>query len=240
MPTITKGSRVAILCALLLLVLAVACAPVAPPESPSGDDPNEQAEKTESDGSGDEKPTATPKPTRPPEPTPKPDRDSDGKPEPTRHPDDPPSPTTEPTSTPGPITPASAPVDPMPPHPDGMAGCYSMNLYQMSVDEVPFMFWCQRVLSEDVAQNCQGAGDGTTEDEKKCGIQLLADVQVFMMRGVRRTLFRHHHFIRPYPMRGRYRGSHERPLPSPSGRICRNLESRNGQQRGENPRLGDG
>jgi hypothetical protein len=182
MPTITNASRVAILCALLLLVLAVACAPVAPPESPLGEDPNEQSDKPDSDESGDEKLTPTPKPTSPPQPTPKPDRDSDGKPEPTRHPDNPPSPTTEPTSPPGPITPASAPVDPMPQHPDGMAGCYSMNLYQMPVDEVPFMFWCQRVLSEDVAQNCQGTGEGTTEDEKKCGIQRLAEVQVFMMR----------------------------------------------------------
>ena len=57
-----------------------------------------------------------------------------------------------------------------------------MNLYQMPVDEVPFMFWCQRVLSEDVAQNCQGTGEGTTEDENKCGIQRLAEVQVFLMR----------------------------------------------------------
>ena len=182
MPTITNASRVAILCALLLLVLAVACGSAAPPESPLGEDPNEQSDKPDSDESGDEKPTPTPKPTSPPQPTPKPDRDSDGKPEPTRHPDDPPSPTTEPTSPPATPDPGSLALPPQNTHPDGIVGCRSMNLYQMTFDELSYMDWCQQTLTEDVYTNCQGTGDGTTDDEKACGIQRLGNVQVFVMR----------------------------------------------------------
>ena len=183
MPKTTKGSRFALMCALLLLVMAVACAPVAPPDDTSGNGQNDQTGTGTLVQTDDDKPTPTPKPTFPPEPTPKPDRDSEGvQPTPTRSSDDPPSPTPEPLLPPDSPPDGQLAIDPMPEHPDGMAGCYTLNFYADFPDDFQYMFWCQRVLADDVTENCQGEGEGTTEDQKICGVQRLANVQSFAIR----------------------------------------------------------
>ncbi len=113
------------------------------------------------------------RPTTTPEPTP----ESTEEPVPTRHPDDPPSPTptvlpTYPPRTPGPT---SVPI-PVVPHPKGLVGCLSMNMFTMTGPDLDYMHWCNESLRDDVRQNCRDR-DGH-EAQLACAKERLSDSQM--------------------------------------------------------------
>ena len=156
-----------------------------PTATPKADEPTK-----EPDPPATAAPTETPKPdgepTKTPEPTPaeKPTET----PKPTRHPDDPPSPTVTPTPTyiPPPTEPpkTKSPATPRnrrPPHPDGITGCKSWNIFSSPIEDVQYLRWCADALGKDVADNCRPA-EGTN-NQLACGRDRMADVVDATNRG---------------------------------------------------------
>ena len=163
----------------VLLALALACAPVAPPNQ-SGDavetpKPPDQGDKPTLPPD-DKKPTPTPKPTLAPLPGPKDDQEP--KPEPSRDPDDPPAPTPDPGEPPdGGYQSSLTDV----PHPTGLDGCRALSPWSSSAQEMDDYYgWCSRELSKDVTQHCQGVGG--TDEERACADARLADVKDYSNR----------------------------------------------------------
>ena len=171
----SKRSRVAILFALMLLVLSVvlaalACGPAATvnPDTTATPTPSPTRHP-------DDPPAPTPVPTpipapisdsnefdrkSPPHPggTVNPDTTTTPTPSPTRHPDDPPAPTPVPTPTPAPISDSNEFDRLFPPHPDGIDGCRSLNLYSAPYDHIKYHGWCGETLMFGFMDNCAGTG----------------------------------------------------------------------------------
>ena len=174
---------------LILIFVVAACGPAAPAADNGGED-KATVEPTPTVGPGaaddkadaDQKPTAVPPPTpKPPEPT-KPAEPTSPSQE--RDPDDPPSPTDEPKPTPAVDAtpdPASSILNSGLPHPRGLDGCRSMNIFTIPHEEFKFIAWCTTAVMEDVADACRGTGEGT-EDEKQCAISRVADVPAYTLR----------------------------------------------------------
>ena len=175
--------------ALLTAIVLLACGPAAddgekegdpaasavPTATPKGDEPTKQP-----DPPATAAPTETPKPaeepTKTPEPTPA--EKSTETPKPTRHPDDPPSPTATPVPTYPPQTPGPVIEDPVIrdlPHPDGIQGCRSMNMFVDALSNLDYYTWCRETLESDVQTNCSGQ-DGTTA-QLQCARNRLAETQ---------------------------------------------------------------
>ena len=180
------------LIALSLLVAAfLACAPVAPSDDtrtsfgqqtvPSLPQQQQDGEPTRESTPppAEEDPLPTPKPT--PVPLPGPEDDQDPKPEPTPDPDDPPTPPRE-TIVPEPTPQDGYPTsEPDLPHPDGLTGCLSLNMWSASSQEYSdYSSWCWRKLGDDVRDNCRGVG--STREEKACGEARLAEVKNYAVR----------------------------------------------------------
>ena len=171
------------LAAILVFVLLVACGPAAPPSQNGGgsgetQEPAATPTTISPQDDGPVPPTATPPP-----PTEEPPPRATPTPTPTRHPDDPPyEPTPAPTRGPTPVPP-SGPSLTNPPEPlDGIAACYTINLYASTAQELEYTGWCSEALMQDVIDNC--AGIGTSEEEHRCGVQRLANVQLYFLREV--------------------------------------------------------
>ena len=156
--------NIATLCAVLLIVMAIACGPTAAPASD---------------------PTKTP----PPATTPDPD-DSENKPTPIPPPADKPAKTPRPTATrapgdpppqkPEPTEPVSMPPTPTPrprpiPHPDGLAGCHGYNMFAVARDERSHLSWCMDTVFADIHENCR-FGDKESERELACAEERLRGV----------------------------------------------------------------
>lgn len=166
-------------CALLLLVLAIACGPAAAPGRPLAQSaPAAEPDPTPSPDPNAPEPTVTPKPTSPPPPTKDPEKDKPARPTPTRSPDDPLPPTPKPSPERRVPTGNPLPVDE--PHPDGMDGCRAMNIFSMPYSEDRYWTWCMEALSADLRENCRG--EGSTQAELACAANRLADVQSYLMR----------------------------------------------------------
>ena len=155
------------------LVLLVACGPTAPPSqsgAPPVPTPHPDAPSDEDDSA--DKPTPdippTDKPTKPARPTP------------TRDPGDPPSPTKPLLPPPPTADPNRVPDSPPAEHPDGIAGCRTINLFVVPVEDTRYLTWCMETLSDDVKANCQGTG--TADQELACARQRLAEVKDYGMR----------------------------------------------------------
>lgn len=133
--------------------------------NPAGPDLSQAAEVTEAP-----RPTETPKPTPKPSETPVP--------EPTRDPDDP-IPTPAPETDPTPVE-SGEPFNPSPPHPDGLEGCRSLNLWSDPYDHIIYHSWCADRLMVGVHSQCSGIGTG--EEQQACAVEWLADVQSYLMR----------------------------------------------------------
>ncbi len=116
--------------------------------------------------------TATPKPTETPKPA--------ATPVPTRHPDDPAPPTPEPSADLPPAEETS--LSAVPPHPKGLDGCRSLNLFSASYEDIKYHAWCGDAFMSDVVENCLGTGTATVE--KACATNRLADVQSYSIRAL--------------------------------------------------------
>ena len=148
-----------------------------PTATPKGDEPTKQP-----DPPATAAPTETPKPaeepTKTPEPTPaeKPTET----PKPTRHPDDPPSPTATPVPTyPPTTTPDPGLVDPVirrVPHPDGVQGCRSMNMFVATPRDYDYSNWCRDTLEADVKAQC--SSQEGPEAQLRCAREHLSDAQM--------------------------------------------------------------
>ena len=177
--------------ALLTAIVLLACGPAAddgekegdpaasavPTATPKGDEPTKQP-----DPPATAAPTETPKPaeepTKTPEPTPaeKPTET----PKPTRHPEDPPSPTATPVPTyPPTTTPDPGLVDPVirrVPHPDGVQGCRSMNMFVATPRDYDYSNWCRDTLEADVKAQC--SSQEGPEAQLRCAREHLSDAQM--------------------------------------------------------------
>ncbi len=177
-----------VLAAIIVLTLLVACGPAAPAsQAGQGGGGSEQAKAptpTKQDGGPGVGDVPTPKPTATPKAPPDVVPTATPKPEPLRDPNDPlPEPTTPPVVVPLPGD-GEEGVDPrvFEAPPNGIAGCYSINIYASTVQELDYAGWCVDALLQDVSANC--AGIGTSADELRCAQQRLADVQTYFLREV--------------------------------------------------------
>ena len=171
--------------AFLAMAAVIACGPASNPESnennPDGD-PAATATATPTETPKDDgNPTKEPEPTETPKPSGEPTKESEPSPTPTRHPDDPPGATSIPTPTYVPVPTATPGIKPpstdrnlQTPHPDGLAGCKSWNIFSSPADDNQYIFWCRDALNKDVADNCRSA-EGT-DAQLACGRGRMADV----------------------------------------------------------------
>ena len=144
----------------LALAAFMACGPAAGEEEKEGDPVATAA------------PIETPKPAEEPTKTPVPT--------PTRHPDDPPSPTATPVPThPPTTTPDPGLVDPVirrVPHPDGVQGCRSMNMFVATPRDYDYSNWCRDTLEADVKAQC--SSQEGPEAQLRCAREHLSDAQM--------------------------------------------------------------
>ena len=71
----------------------------------------------------------------------------------------------------------------MQPHPDGIEGCKGLNRFSDGgLRDVGFYSWCYEVAARDVREHCSGIG--TTEKEKQCAYQRLAEFKDYALREV--------------------------------------------------------
>ena len=187
----TRSAWGAILILLTLAAMTLACGPVAQPGETGPNNstasvplPQEDPKPSEQSGDDpDDKPNPTPKPTIPVR-EPKPD-DGSG-PTPTLEPEYPPPPTVGPTETPPPMRGEPEPLPQAIPHPDGLAGCRQMSPFVLT-DPANFsgnLDWCVEELATATVAECQGAGSGSSEDERACANDFLADVTGYYLREV--------------------------------------------------------
>ena len=155
--------------AALVLVVVISCGPAAGEGDKEGD-PVVTLIPTETPKPAEE-PTKTPEPTPAEKPT--------ETPKPTRHPDDPPSPTATPVPTyPPTTTPDPGLVDPVirrVPHPDGIEGCRSINMFAAERTHVDYLDWCGDALEADVKARC--SSQEGTEAQLRCARERLSDAQ---------------------------------------------------------------
>ena len=69
-----------------------------------------------------------------------------------------------------------------PPHPEGLDGCRSLNLFSASYEDIKYHAWCGDAFMSDVVENCSGTGTATVE--KACATNRLADVQSYSIRAL--------------------------------------------------------
>ena len=171
-----------VLATIIVLTLLVACGPAAP----AGQDGGESQSQTPTPTNQDDGPVdvPTPKPTETPKRPPDVDPTSTPKPEPTRDPGDPASEPKKATVVVPPPDNGEAGVDlrVFPEPPNGIEGCYSINIYASTIQELEYTGWCVDALLQDVSANC--AGIGTSADELRCGQERLADVETYFLREV--------------------------------------------------------
>ena len=172
-----------VLAAIIVLTLLVACGPASPTgQNGGGENQSKPPTPTNQDAGPSDPPT--PQPTSTPNPPPDVDPTPTPKPEPTRHPNDPlPQPEKATVVVPPPSngeTSVDLPILPKPPN--GIEGCYTINLYSSTAQELDYAGWCFDALLQDVSANC--AGIGNSEDELRCAQQRLSKVQTYFMREV--------------------------------------------------------
>ena len=182
------------LAALVLLIVAIACGPVAPedaltpaaiqqpapiPDSGAAETLTPAPKPTETPTAllpqPTKLPTLLPKPTETPTPLP---------PKPAPLPTLPPKPTETPLPTPFPTrdlrTPAPT-LAPDLPHPEGLAGCFEMSIFVSAPTEYSdYMSWCDEQISVLVRANCQGSGDWA--DEVNCADRELENARSYFIR----------------------------------------------------------
>ena len=171
------------LAAIIVLTLLVACGPVSPTgENGGGENQSKPPTPTNQDAGPSDPPT--PQPTSTPNPPPDVDLTPTPKLEPTRHPNDPlPQPEKATVVVPPPSNgETSVDLRVFPEPPNGIEGCYSINIYASTIQELEYTGWCVDALLQDVSANC--AGIGTSADELRCGQERLADVETYFLREV--------------------------------------------------------
>ena len=171
------------LAAIIVLALLVACGPGSPTgENGGGENQSKPPTPTNQDAGPSDPPT--PQPTSTPNPPPDVDPTPTPKPEPTRHPNDPlPQPEKATVVVPPPSNgETSVDLRVFPEPPNGIEGCYSINIYASTIQELEYTGWCVDALLQDVSANC--AGIGTSADELRCGQERLADVETYFLREV--------------------------------------------------------
>ena len=171
------------LAAIIVLTLLVACGPGSPTgENGGGENQSKPPTPTNQDARPSDPPT--PQPTSTPNPPPDVDPTPTPKPEPTRHPNDPlPQPEKATVVVPPPSNgETSVDLRVFPEPPNGIEGCYSINIYASTIQELEYTGWCVDALLQDVSANC--AGIGTSADELRCGQERLADVETYFLREV--------------------------------------------------------
>ena len=171
-----------VLATIIVLTLLVACGPAAPAGQDGGESQSQTPTPTNQDDGLMDVPT--PKPTETPKRPPDVDPTSTPKPEPTRDPGDPASEPKKATVVVPPPDNGEAGVDlrVFPEPPNGIEGCYSINIYASTIQELEYTGWCVDALLQDVSANC--AGIGTSADELRCGQERLADVETYFLREV--------------------------------------------------------
>ena len=171
------------LAAIIVLTLLVACGPASPTgENGGGENQSKPPTPTNQDAGPSDPPT--PQPTSTPNPPPDVDLTPTPKLEPTRHPNDPlPQPEKATVVVPPPSNgETSVDLRVFPEPPNGIEGCYSINIYASTIQELEYTGWCVDALLQDVSANC--AGIGTSADELRCGQERLADVETYFLREV--------------------------------------------------------
>ncbi len=161
--------------AVLLLAAAafIACGPAAGEGEKEGDPAATATAAPTETPKSEEEPTKTPipLPTEKPSETPKPT--------PTRHPDDPPSPTATPVPTyPPTTTPDPGLVNPVirrVPHPDGVQGCRSINIFAAERVHLDYLDWCGDALEADVKAQC--SSQEGPEAQLRCAREHLSNTQ---------------------------------------------------------------
>ena len=164
-----------------MLAALLACGPIA-----EGEDQDRGPAPTATPSS-EEEPTATSEPAPTEESK---DESSDGESEdeapdltPTRDPGDPAGPPITPKPTQAPAKP-NPPVEPRrdTPHPDGIAGCKSLNMFTIGLEELSYLGWCSTAVTQDVKTNCSSE-DGT-EAQLACARDRMSDAQIHLFRDI--------------------------------------------------------
>ncbi len=85
-----------------------------------------------------------------------------------------PFPTVDPNSQ------SDAPLNSDTPHPEGLAGCQNLSIFTSSVDDIKYYFWCSEASGDAVISQCRGIG--TTQEERSCAEEYLADWKQYSHR----------------------------------------------------------
>ena len=161
------STRFLVTLTILTLVLAMACGPTAETPEPT-------------QGPPDVKPTFTPKPPPPEPPTPKPIEPTKPIPTPTAQPGDIPPPTEVPMSLPTPDPSTANQIEPDPPHPDGLEGCKTLNLWSDSTEMLRYQPWCWQTLIDTIIATCKGIGE--TPEEVQCADEQIQGYASYNLR----------------------------------------------------------